>query len=121
MGKECTIYYAIVVDGNGWSSTGDNHAEPLRVEGKEPLGQEPDLCCEVMKAQYNQGVRVRGGHNGARPFLGVPFLTEHYDSFRLEYCPFCGAKVEFRKHLDVKVVQTPIEQPRYEHHYEVVA
>ncbi len=117
LGGLCTIYYATVVDVPGWPN-GDSRVEPLCVEGEEPLGREPDLCCEVMKAQYNQGVRVQGGHDGAIPFL-VPSVSHPDHAFRLEHCPFCGAKVEFRKHLDVKVVKTLVETPRYDHHYEV--
>ena len=122
----CTFYYATCVDGNRWTPTGWMMAEPLRVWGADPVGEEPDWCCEQLKAAVaaNAGIETVDHFEEAPPDLrlNLPdnrYGQQQYESQPVRFCPFCGAMIVFTKHLDVKAVETPVKsEPQMENHYE---
>jgi len=116
LGKECKIYYMTVVEEQTerWSDVGSHSIEPVKVEGREPLGKQPEFCCPELKAEidkYNIGFFYRLGKK-----VGLQF--PHSPGKNIRFCPFCGAKIVFKEHLKLKVIETPIT--RHQYHYEVV-
>ncbi len=116
MAKQCKIYYGKVVDdgGAGWAGNGSCSMEPIKVEGREPLGKDPEFCCAELENEvknytidfyYRQGVEC-----GFHIIAASPGQT-------IRFCPFCGAQIVFKEHLKLQVIETPITSHIY--HYEV--
>lgn len=121
----------------------DLYVEPIRVESHEPLGWEPDFCCDKMAEAYphrdepgafREGfVRVGWysyGKDNATVFGpmievrdGGGYSFARGGRLPLERCPFCGAEIILVQHNEVQEVAHQVEVPArsYEgHHYEVV-
>ena len=116
MAKKCTIYYAMVVISEfNWSRPNTHHIEPVGVEGREPLGKAPESCCDELMKSIEETRYLSLSANS----LGVFNHSSHWGSNILgfNYCPFCGAKIVFKEHLKLKVIETPIT--RHQYHYEV--
>jgi len=118
--KKCTIYYATTVGGNRWSAEGEKHIEPVCVEGSVALGKEPDWCCDALKVAL-------GCHAWSDLYFAGSDVEPKF-RFRLnmvdvhgqivEYCPFCGAQIQLKAHLNLRVVETP--RTVHDNHYEEV-
>ncbi len=117
MAKKCIIYVATVVNAgdNRWASLNSKAMEPVKVEEREPIGKDPEFCCPDLNKEMNDfrisfyfrqdeecGLRISDFHPGKS----------------INFCPFCGAKIVFKEHLKLKVIETPITRHLY--HYEVV-
>lgn len=117
MGKECKIYYGTVVEetvSQRWTEIGSHSMEPIKVEGRDPIGKEPEFCCDSLKAEmkeYRISFYFRLGEEVGLHFNPSP-------GRQINFCPFCGAKIVFEEHLKLKVIETPIT--RHSYHYEVV-
>ncbi len=110
MAKKCVIYYATVVESEyTWNRKGSVSIEPVQVWGEEPLGKVPEFCCTELKDAREYHLVTAGG-------AGF-YYREALDK-KVNFCPFCGAKIVFKEHLKLKVIETPIT--RNEYHYEEV-
>ena len=116
MSKECKIYYATVVEESEskWASKGSVSIEPVKVVGREPLGKDPEFCCMDLEDEvnkYNITYYFRLGEETGFQMGGSPGKAVHF-------CPFCGARIIFKEHLKLRVVETT--HTAYSYHYEVV-
>lgn len=117
MVKKCKIYYGVVVEeaiAQKWSSIGSYNMEPIKVETREPLGKEPEFCCEQFKAEFE----ANNIHFYYRFGEEVGFMLIFARDKTIRFCPFCGAEIVFEEHLKLKVVATILKYSSY--HYEVV-
>ncbi len=117
--KKCVFYYATVVsvDGGTWGKVGEQCIEPLRVEEREPLGKEPNFCCEDLKhAKENHALYFSFTDDG-KACLRWNCSYSYSQPVDFNFCPFCSAQIVFVEHLKVKVVEVPVTLHTY--HYEV--
>ena len=112
----CKIYYATVVDSAGfkWAQQGDHMMEPVRVEGREPLGKQPKFCCEELRDANNESrsCYFHSDENGMN--LRLYSLSTY--SINIHFCPFCGSLIIFKENLKLKVLETTHSVRTY--HYE---
>ena len=126
------FYYAVTVEGDEHSPTGQIHVEPTGVVGQN-LGKEPDWCCDGLKDLLdwdNPDIRTldhdtgRRGENRVLPvlrFRGRGFNEGMRIGPALNFCPFCASPIVYEKHLDLKVVNETVQpEPHTEMHYVVV-
>jgi len=114
------FYYAVCVVGNRWSPTGQMSPEPLRVEGREPLGKEPEWCCAPFKRVVEEGQLLVKGHYGDRLVPDIRLGSQDREDPAVRFCPFCAAHVLWEHNLDLRVVEsTYTPEPRMVNHYEV--
>ena len=98
--KKCKIYYATVVRSEGsWARVGEKVPEPVRVEGRSPLGKVPEFCCEAMRlACDSPTLYIEGEHITIREF-------DSHAVSNINFCPFCGAKIVFIPNLRLQAVK----------------
>lgn len=105
MSNQCTFHYSIIMESHDeYPKVGSKLVEPVSVEDREPLGKEPDFCCENMKkALDDYSLYVRGFQGTiALLFRDNPNLP----SVGICYCPFCGANIVFSENLKLRVCKT---------------
>lgn len=116
MGKECKLYYSVVVDsgGYGWAPQGSKSVEPIKVEEQEPLGREPEFCCKDFEEAFH-GDCIHSNRVNAEFALVISHSFDHrpFEEKTIKYCPFCSAKIILIEDLHLKVIQTPIERHIY--------
>ena len=110
--KECTLYFATVVEASGeWSTRDKKEIEPVKVEGRAPLGKQPEYCCEDIKDGIERRLVSIAG-DGIR----LIHWSGNSDKY-IHFCPFCGAKIVLKPHLKLKEIKEPITWHQY--HYEL--
>lgn len=109
MSKKCIIYYGTVIneEGKGWAEKGSHLEEPIRVEEQETIGRAPEYCCEdFKKAKEDRILYFMSIYSGNE----VAIYWESRLLLRLtpiHFCPFCGASIELKEDLKLKVVLEP--------------
>lgn len=114
MAKKCTIYYATVVNSDAfdWSKPVKHHMEPVKVEGRDPLGKQPEFCCEDLRDAMGNFTL---SFSFFKSEMSLNFGNNPLARNGVHFCPFCGAKILFKEHLKLKVIETPIT--RHTYHY----
>jgi len=115
MAKDCKIYYGVVVGPDTtWARKGSVSIEPIKVEGRVPIGKDPEFCCTELENEVKQfriSFYFRLGEE-------TGFQLDRSPGKTINFCPYCGDKIIFKEHLKLKVIETPIT--RHSYHYEVV-
>jgi hypothetical protein len=112
MNRECRFYYyKVVQNDNDWPRKTITGLEPVKVEGREPLGKPPDYCCDTMKfATERNHPLMTYDHPWLTP--GIQIRPEGWwndDRAPIQYCPWCGANIVMEEHLHLK--ETRVQQP----------
>ena len=116
MPRQCVIYYGTVVneEGDGWAEKGSHSQEPIKVEGQEAFGKEPEFCCDGFGKAMAESAIV------FMPYHPQLQLSRGWNLKALEvvlhFCPFCGAEVSLKEDLKLKVVAE--QRVIYAYHYE---
>ena len=123
MGKVCRFYYGTVIneEGDTWIPKYSHHIEPVWVWGEDPLGKNPEYCCEDMKyALENSLLTTRTDFPPALAFIrrSGPGPSGYSDDHAIHFCPFCRAEMEFREHLKLKVIA--VSRTILDYHYEAI-
>ena len=114
------FYYAICIEGNNWTATGNEILEPIHVEGQEPFGRDPEFCCDELREQLKWERRDWfAPRREWEPGMGLVWVDQQYKERRIRFCPFCGERVAFVHHLDLKVIETKRTIERTASHYEI--
>ena len=119
--KKCTIYYAtVVVAGGHWTSVGSISLEPVRVEEREPLGKEPEFCCDEFAEALNKHMLL---FSVKEPKVELTrnsggWISGSDNTQGIHFCPFCGAKIVCVSHLKLREISEPIT--RHVYHLEIV-
>ena len=96
--KTCKIYYATVIEAEEtWAIKGEKCVEPVRVEGRQPLGKEPEFCCEDLKAATKSWNLSIGDEHIS--------IAGYFPKFNFDFCPFCGAKIVYISDLKLKTIK----------------
>ena len=120
MGKECKLYYGIVVESGGfsWARQGSKSIEPIKVETQEPLGKEPEFCCKDFEdAFHDDCIHINRVNSEFTLVISPNLQYMPLKEKAIKYCPFCSAKIILIEDLHLKVIQTPIE--RHTYHLEI--
>ena len=121
MGKECKLYYGVIVDSGGysWGRQGSKSIEPIKVETQEPLGKEPEFCCKDFEdAFHSDCIHINRVNSEFALVISPVWQYTPSKEMPIKYCPFCSAKIILIEDLHLKVIQTSIE--RYQYHLEIV-
>lgn len=122
--KKAVFYYSKVIKGNRWSPTGWLTLEPLRVEGYEAIGKQPEFCCSRLEsAVKHESYGTFAFIAPSSPWENPPYMAlvidnRNYDP--ISYCPYCGAEIEMRENLSVRIVETSKTRIDFSNHYEAV-
>jgi hypothetical protein len=115
MAKECKFYYAVVgASDMHYPAVNDQVLEPIRREGHNALGKEPEFCCETIKKIFQMHPYYTNGHGFWMVTNDSPYQVE------IKYCSFCGAQIIFVRDLTVKATKFIETKPREYYVYQVM-
>jgi len=116
MSNKCKIYYGIIVNesGDDWAKLGYYMEEPVKVEGRDPIGKSPEFCCEYFAGIYTQGYFSFYSH--PIPTIKLSWRNHYMGGDgppAINFCPFCAAKIIMLEDLKLNVVKTPCTVASY--------
>lgn len=109
MSNKCKIYYGTVVneDGEHWVRVGAHLQEPVKVEGREPLGKPPEFCCKEFEESWHRYLYFYSASNRGQIEIKLrsngPGLKE---DLKVCFCPFCGARIILQENLKLRAMKT---------------
>jgi len=108
MSKKCKIYYGTLInDGDGWARLGSHLEEPVKVEGRDPLGKEPEFCCKQFEELWQRYILYFYSNSG-KGQVGIRMRDNLSLSQQenIRFCPFCGAHIILLEDLKLRAIKT---------------
>ena len=117
MGKKCIIYYGTVVDSGGfrWARQDSHFIEPIKVEGRDPMGKETEFCCDELRDEMNN-YNLFSYDFHCKKQMSLQMASSNHLSRAIRFCPFCSARIIFREDMKLKVLETTHSVSEY--HFE---
>ena len=110
------IYYGVIKEGTERTPESTCVVEPVRVEGQEQIGREPDFCCKTMQESYEGYDFQVTCWRMKEPIMNLCSRFGSSSFKQIFYCPYCGKEIKFKSNTKLRAIerQRPITESWYE-------